>query len=229
MKKSVYGLFVLVVMLHGGLLGSNKALAQPSNVPNPNTWVTDGAVYAVAAADTITYIGGSFSIVGPNTGHGAAISTTTGKAISPYFSVNDSVFAAVSDGSGEWYIGGSFTMVGSVERNRIAHILSNGKLDTSWNPSANSIVRALAVSGGIVYAGGDFTNIGGQPRNRIAANESYGIHQPWIHLHDVGMFNDTVTWHRRPNGQSFAGVIDDPIQFRNLFDIDDPVDLQGPP
>ncbi len=148
------------------------ALAQP-DVPNENTWTTDGTVYATATDGTNTYIGGSFTNVGPNTGRGAAISKETGSAIPPYSKADNNVFAVAPDGSGGWYIGGTFTSVGGVARNRLAHILSDGTLDATWEPDANATVWALAVDGGILYVGGDFTQVGDplgpSVRTRLAA------------------------------------------------------------
>jgi hypothetical protein len=46
-------------------------------------------------------------------------------------------------------------------------------------------------------------------------DESHGIHQPWIHLNDIGIFHDAVTRNCRPDGQSFARAIGDSVQFRN--------------
>ena len=157
-----------------------NVLAQVSDTPNPNTWVTDGTVYAIATAGPITYIGGGFTYVGPNTGSGALISPTTGNPISPYLRINGPIYAVVPDGSGGWYIGGAFTQVAGVDRSRIAHILSNGALDNCWNPGANNDVLALGVSGGTIYAGGRFTTIGGQARNYIAAIDiTTGLATPW--------------------------------------------------
>ena len=43
-----------------------------SSTPDPHLWVTDGNVYAIAAAPNgTTYIGGAFDYVGPLTGGGA--------------------------------------------------------------------------------------------------------------------------------------------------------------
>ena len=127
------------------------------------------AVWAIVSDGATIYIGGSFSYVGPNTGCGVPLSTSTGLPASTFPRVNEAVRAVASDGSGGWYIGGDFTAVAGVNRNRIAHILSNGTLDASWNPDANEGVYSLAASGSTVYAGGQFTSIGGAARSNIAA------------------------------------------------------------
>jgi hypothetical protein len=51
------------------LLCASTAFAQ-SATPNPDAWVTDGTVYAIAQVGDTTYIGGSFDYVGPQTGRG---------------------------------------------------------------------------------------------------------------------------------------------------------------
>ncbi len=158
---------------------SGVASAELSSTPTENTWVTDGPVHAIVSAHGITYIGGNFTQVGPNTGHGVPIDALTGSPALTFPRVNGIVRASVPDGFGGFYIGGDFTRVGGVTRNRLARILSNGTLDPTWNPDANSSVRALAVLGNIVYAGGDFTNIGGQTRNRIAAIDAAGNATTW--------------------------------------------------
>ena len=165
-SKMITCLFFLILV---AIIGTTGVLAQPPDTPNPDTWVTDNNVNAIAHANGITYIGGGFTYVGPNTGHSAALSVTTGKPLPPYARVDGNIWTAVSDGAGGWYIGGEFWQVCGVTRNNIAHILSDGTLDASWNPNANSGVAALAVSGSVIYAGGWFTSIGGQTRNYIAA------------------------------------------------------------
>jgi trimeric autotransporter adhesin len=149
--------------------GPDKVWGEPPAIPNSETWITNGPVYAIANEGGTTYIGGDFTYVGPCTGNGVPIDEATGLVLSLYPKVNGPVKAVIADGSGGWYIGGEFTSVGGVERNRIAHIFADGSLDSPWNPNANGWVYALAVSGETVYVGGDFGSIGGQPRNRIAA------------------------------------------------------------
>jgi hypothetical protein len=46
------------------MLVPTSANAEPSSTPNANTWVTNGTVKALANANGLTYIGGSFTEVG---------------------------------------------------------------------------------------------------------------------------------------------------------------------
>ncbi|HUW60113.1 MAG TPA: hypothetical protein VMZ06_03825, partial [Candidatus Bathyarchaeia archaeon] len=161
------------------LLLPSPILAQ-SSIPREDTWITDRGVYAIATTPTTTYIGGQFHYIGPITGAGVPIDTTTGQPAGAFPHVNDTISACFSDGFGGWYIGGGFTQVGNMPRNHIAHILANGTVDLAWNPNADNGVTALAVSGTTVYAGGQFTSIGGQPRNGIAAlDATTGLATPW--------------------------------------------------
>ena len=72
---------VLMAMLHLFVLLHPVGVyaAAPSDTPNPDTWVTNGYVHAVAHADGITYSGGDFSTVYPITGGSAALSVSTGQ------------------------------------------------------------------------------------------------------------------------------------------------------
>lgn len=77
------------------------------NISNPNTYITNGSVDTIAVgADGTTYIGGNFSMVGPYTGGGVALDTTTGIYGSALPKVDGSIYIVVPDGSGGWYIGG---------------------------------------------------------------------------------------------------------------------------
>jgi len=139
-----------------------------TDIPDKDMWVTNATVNAIAVDGDYTYIGGNFTIVGPNTGNGAKITTTSTTPNLNFPKVNNTISVAVSDGSGGWYIGGSFTKVGNVDINRIAHIFSDGTVNETWNPNASSTVNTIAINGNDIYAGGAFTTIGGETRNRIA-------------------------------------------------------------
>ena len=173
--------FVALVFVAGvwGVFAPGPAQAQ-SSIPREETWVTNGAVYAIAPTSDTVYIGGSFTHVGPLTGCGTPLDVSTGQVQTPFPKVNGTVWACASDGLGGWFIGGWFTRVGNLERNGVAHILSDGSVDPAWNPNADSWVGVIVVSGSTVYAGGTFTSIGGQSRNHIAAlDAATGNATPW--------------------------------------------------
>ncbi|MEX2365451.1 MAG: hypothetical protein WD601_02520, partial [Pseudohongiellaceae bacterium] len=146
----------------GGRIVSNETGARPDKIV-PNTSVRSIA----QGSNGITYLGGSFSMLGPVTGNGVPISLTTGKP-GAFPLVDGSVRVAVPDGAGGYYIGGNFEKIDGESRSRLAHIRSNGTLG-NWNPEADDTVEALAVSDNKIYVGGDFTAINGQSRNSLAA------------------------------------------------------------
>lgn len=182
-----------------GLLGKALAICLallaifPASPPHParatgplvvadNTWITDGAVAAIARDPSTgtVYIGGNFTYIGSPTGSGVPLDTNTGRPEAGHPRVNGSVNAVAPDGTGGWYIAGAFTQVGALVRGRLAHILGDKSVDPAWNPIADGDVLALAVSGSTVYAGGGFSTIGGQPRSRIAAlDAATGGVTPW--------------------------------------------------
>jgi RHS repeat-associated protein len=149
----------------------------PPELP-ADTWVPNGRIQAAVPSDHGTlYIGGTFTHVGPYTGHGVAFSDSGEREQFPV--VNGAINAATPDGSGGWYIGGSFTRVGSATRNRLAHVLATGEVDPNWNPGASANVGALARIGSTLYVGGDFTTVGGQARYKLAAVDATGAVTSW--------------------------------------------------
>jgi len=142
------------------------ALAAPSSNADAGTWTTDGYVNTIVCRGDTTYIGGSFTGVGPPLKGGAALDALTGDFdLRPGFDAT--VKAAVSDGSGGWYVGGDFTQVLGVTRNRLAHIGGDGSLDPDWNPGATGSVNALELSadGNSLYVLG--AGLRGQASNHL--------------------------------------------------------------
>lgn len=171
------GVAALVLALGSCLIGPASSAGATTDVPADGMFVANGPVNAVAVSGGYTYLGGSFSMVGPRIGSGMELSATgSGEPTPSAFPqvAGGEVHAVAPDGSGGWYIGGTFTHVGGQARSRLAHINSDGSLDGTWNPGANRVVRALAVSPSGVFAGGDFTSIGGEPRNLIAKLSASG-------------------------------------------------------
>lgn len=148
--------------------GAINAHAQ-SSTPRADNLVTDGPVRAIACTSTTTYIGGSFSFVGPYTGGGVPISAATAKPVPGFPIVNGTVHACVSDGKGGWFIGGDFTRVGGLERHAMAHILSSGAVDSAWKPVFDGWVYAMGLSGSKLYVGGSFDTVNGVARKNLAA------------------------------------------------------------
>lgn len=157
---------IFMLLLLGG--------AWASNDPDRKYYVTDGTVNAVLHNGATAYIGGDFSYVGPNTGHGVSVNVSTAlpNGLDPHIAGTGSsgVYAVVSDGDGGWFIGGSFTKVGATTITNLVHVTEGKSITTAFNPEPNGVVRALALSADktTLYVGGEFTTIDGQPRNRLA-------------------------------------------------------------
>ncbi|HEV2813291.1 MAG TPA: choice-of-anchor D domain-containing protein [Solirubrobacteraceae bacterium] len=152
-----------------------ESVYESSDDPLDEGHVTNGQVNAVAFdAAGRTYLGGTFTHVGPRTGHGVKLSESSDEPASGFPDVNGAIRAVVADGSGGWFIGGDFTSVGGVPRSRLAHILSSGAVDSAWDPSADGRVNALAVSGSALFVGGEFAEIDGVERAFLAKLTSAG-------------------------------------------------------
>jgi trimeric autotransporter adhesin len=153
------------------------AVPAHAGIVSKDTYVTNGWVEDVAIHDGFTYLGGTFTMVGPRIGIGMEVGQSGSGApdTSTFPEVaGGSISTVAADGSGGWFIGGGFSHVGGVARTSLAHIRADGTLDETWNPAPNSAVEAIAVSGSDVYVGGWFSSIGGQARNRIAKLSATG-------------------------------------------------------
>src|SRR5215213_9668278 len=101
------------------MITAATAQGAPLNTPAV-TWVPNGQVSAIAASAGTTYIGGTFTQVGPVTGPAVGVDVASG-ADGGWPQVrgathNASVTAVAADGEGGWYIGGRFTSVGGAPR-----------------------------------------------------------------------------------------------------------------
>ncbi len=173
LKRLLLCTFSLLVLLGGLPLrwGLPSAKAQP-NTPQAGAYVTNGTVNAMVTTGSVTYIGGSFTQVGPVGGamtarNNIAALDANGQLVAWNPNANGAVNTLVVDGA-TIYAGGAFTNIGAAGRNHIAALSTETGTASAWNPNANDTVYALALTGATLFAGGDFTNIGGSGRNRIA-------------------------------------------------------------
>ncbi len=142
---------------------SVSTLGQQDNLPGPN-----GEVYAIYKNGNNVYIGGDFNAIGPITGSGAQIDTTTAIANTNLPRVDGTINTTISDGAGGWFIGGTFTRVGNYLINNLAHINANNTVDVGFKPEPNGAVYTLKLDNAVLYIGGAFTNVKGLANNYIA-------------------------------------------------------------
>jgi hypothetical protein len=141
--------------------------------------VTNGAVDAIVADGTTLFVGGAITRIGPSTGGGVPIATSTFAPNPGYPRVTGTVTAAAADGAGGWYIAGTFTAVGGVPRQNLAHITAANGID-GWSPSVDAQVLALVVTTADVIIGGTFTTVNGSARPRLARiARANGQLAPW--------------------------------------------------
>jgi len=163
------------------------------------------------------YVSGAFSYIGPNTGSGVLLDSSSGTYVQAFPKVNGEINASIPDGQGGVYIGGEFTKVGSVFRNYIAHINSDNSVDLTWNPAPDAMVEAIALRGSRVYFGGYFTHIGGVERNYIAAVDAVtGVLTSWDPLCDGLVFGIAVSDSIVYFGGNFAHVRGDAVAAARL-------------
>src|SRR5712691_397528 len=145
------------------LTSAAPAGAVSGNAP-ANSWVTDGAVYAIAATPRQVYIGGSFTLIGPKTGSWVGVSAA-GAVARPSPRFDESVIAAVSDGADGWLVATADANYGT----HIAHVQADRTLDPKWHITTNGTINALARQGTTLFIAGDFTKVSGTKHARLVA------------------------------------------------------------
>ncbi len=204
---------LVTVVVFAGTIG----LGQPLNGDLP---VANNLVEDMVQDGSTLYIGGWFTHVGPNTGHGVVLDQATGLYDKSFPKVNGTVYACVSDSQGGWYIGGSFSKVGSVLRGNVAHIMDDGTVD-AWNPGTNGTVRAIALSGSTVYFGGFFSQVGGASRNYAAAvDAATGVPTAWSPDPDGAVWAIAATNSTAYIGGLFGSINGQAVPRSNLAAVD---------
>nr|WP_223291023.1 LamG-like jellyroll fold domain-containing protein [Streptomyces avicenniae] len=155
------------------------------------TWQTNGIVYALAEADGVVYVGGTFSTVRPPgadpgtqeqpVANFVALDAATGAPVEGCdlsFTVGSGTATirslAVSPDKGTLYVGGTFGSVNGVGASSVAAFDLPTCARAPFPVAANGIVRAIAAGEDRVYLGGDFTQLAGQPRSRFGAVTTAG-------------------------------------------------------
>lgn len=147
-----------------GAVSTNTGLATAWNAD------ADNYVETLALADTILYVGGSFTTVkSAARNYAAAIGTGGTGSVKNWAPNTNSYVFAIQPSGGNVYLGGYFTTVKGSSRNYLALVNNtNGNL-TAWNPNPNSYIYGLSANATTLYVGGDFTNISGANRNSAVA------------------------------------------------------------
>ncbi len=158
-----------LALLLGMTLGATAAQAQELDT---TLWVPNGEVKTILRVGNTIYLGGRFSVVGPQTGSGVGIEYPSAAVVPGFPKVTGFVNCVAPDGEGGWYIGGAFTRVNGLVRNNAAHIRADLTI-SGWDPNVTSPgglrVNSILVHGSRVYLGGSFASAGGQVRNNLAA------------------------------------------------------------
>jgi hypothetical protein len=179
MSRSLACTFVVALAALGAAAApasvSAAPLAGPQSAPLA-TWQAGGRVRAIAVANGIAYLGGSFTSL---FSHGtrrtvvrhylAAINVSTGAPTAWNPNVNGPVRTIRVIGK-HVYIGGTFTSVGGHAVRNVAAIgRVSGRPVAGFSASANAAVNALAASSTTLYLGGAFTRVDGIARRTLAA------------------------------------------------------------
>ena len=184
-----------------GVVGSQSATAlQPPvgiTADNLSTYQTNGVVWAMAQADGLVFVGGTFSTIRPpgaaagtsetQVANFAAFDAATGQPAGCQldFTVGSgdaTVRAlAVSPDGKTLYAGGFFGSVNGTGVSSLAAIdIAGCQVSTTFRPAVTATVRAIAATDDAVYFGGDVTGVAGQTRHRYAAvASSDGSLLPW--------------------------------------------------
>ena len=132
-----------------------SAFAQAAIRPAP--WGTNGPVNAVAVApDGTTYLGGSFTGVGPTMGGGVPLPMNSNLPRVPFPRVNGEIHAATPDGDRGlvyWWEFHRSRRPGTEIGSRTPWLMVQCRAGT---PTLNDLVSTLAVSGGTVLRRGGF-------------------------------------------------------------------------
>lgn len=134
-------------------------------------------VSAIADADSVVYVGGSFRAAGAEARRGlVALDAASGRAEAwdprpepaGWCGLGESCTIAPTD-SVVYLAGSALERLGGKPRPYLAAAEAATARVTDWNPRPDSPVYAVAPAGAIVYVGGSFTTIGGQQRDYVAA------------------------------------------------------------
>ncbi|HEX7881024.1 MAG TPA: hypothetical protein VF720_16560 [Candidatus Eisenbacteria bacterium] len=125
-------------------------------------------VAAIVPTDSVVFIGGDFTTIGPPTGSAVAVDMATHEPLTVYPQVDGPVYAAIPDGVGGYYIGGAFSTVQGQNRSGLARIGADGRV-LPWSPGVKGSVRTIVTTGGKMIVGGSFSSLGGVAASNLGA------------------------------------------------------------
>src|SRR5690348_8250157 len=70
--------------------------------------IVNGPVYGMVRSGSTLYLGGGFTRIGPASGGGVPLDSTSGASLAGFPKVAGNVQAVIPDGAGGWFIGGEF-------------------------------------------------------------------------------------------------------------------------
>ena len=227
MHKKIAAICSVAGLTAAALMG----LAAPASALSPGvafsatalpTWQTNGIAWAMAEANGVMYVGGTFTQVRPpgtSAGNSQSRAAVNFAAFDAYTGTPTSCALSFTGGTGttvramdaspdgrKLYVGGSFTSVNGVAASQIAAInLPNCTVDTTFRPgTVNGTVRTIAATANAVYFGGDFSTVSATSRSRFAAVGTTGSLLPWAPAADgVGRALDV------PEGRSVVLIAGD--------------------
>ena len=175
MKRFLTRSAVLAGVSALALSAQGLAFASVAPTPDDTAAVSGGGVYALAHADGLTYVGGTFTKMGGKPRARVAAVRADG-TVDPSFlpSTDGKVDAlAVSSDGTTVFLGGTFTTVDGVPRANLAAVDAvTGQLLPDWSADTTGTspdVKALTVVGDRLYVGGRFSGIDGTGRRKLVA------------------------------------------------------------
>src|SRR5436190_508406 len=163
--------------LLGAIIPSAVSRADATRGNEPaQRWITNGSVHAVVVGANAVYVGGTFSLIGRDTG-GWSVITPDAERDAGRPIVDGTVIDEVSDGSGGWFLAGAIWDSSSSKYVNLVHV-AGGRVSPI---PGNGEVDALARAGATVFVGGSFTELAGQKRRGLAAlhAQSGRVLQTW--------------------------------------------------
>jgi hypothetical protein len=178
-------------------LAAFNALTGEATSFNPGV---DGEVLAMAASDTVVYVGGDFMNIGGAARQRIAAFTGSTGALTGWNPQSDNTVRALAfhppqpwAPQGVVYVGGDFGVIGGQNRPFLASLEPSNGGGTGFNPQPlGGAVLGLGLDDESVFVGGAFTSVGSLGGPRLVALDHEDEGDPWSN------------WRPEPNGPVYA-------------------------